>query len=334
MSISLGNLKMIELKNKFAIGCLVQWYEVEIIDEYIQSVAQSLENIDNKENVVIDFHITFNQDLEKINDNEASLDEIKDRFFDSFKNHLTSYNIIYKLSEKDIYTIADYRREFNDKYCETADILMWGETDAIIPKQTFEILDNLHEQVKDSTPKYIATFSICKMWDKSWEVLEHPEFTVKPFIENDYDNWWSLKYTMNIDEMNSFNNKVNELDVQVLNNFKFNGCGLVFSSDIVKCGANIPKSVFFVHEDTSFQNIMTKLYGNTIPQYVIKNILIIHNRNHPKKRMYIKGESGETMNMKRRSNEWYIEANKMSEFNAYNFLNQNKMYSWEDVLDV
>ena len=327
-------MKTIKLNNTFAIGCLVQWYEVEIINEYIQSVAQSLENIDNKENVVIDFHITFNQDLEKINDNEASLDEIKDRFFDSFKNHLTSYNIIYKLSEKDIYTIADYRREFNDKYCETADILMWGETDAIIPKQTFEILDNLHEQVKDSTPKYIATFSICKMWDKSWEVLEHPEFTVKPFIENDYDNWWSLKYTMNIDEMNSFNNKVNELDVQVLNNFKFNGCGLVFSSDIVKCGANIPKSVFFVHEDTSFQNIMTKLYGNTIPQYVIKNILIIHNRNHPKKRMYIKGESGETMNMKRRSNEWYIEANKMSEFNAYNFLNQNKMYSWEDVLDV
>ena len=172
------------------------------------------------------------------------------------------------------------------------------------------------------------------MWDKSWEVLEHPEFSEKPFIENDYDNWWSLKYTMNIDEMNSFNDKVEDLDVRVLRQFKFNGCGLVFSSDIVKCGANIPKSVFFVHEDTSFQNIMIKLYGNTIPQYVIKNILIVHNRNHPKKRMYIKGESGETMNMKRRSNEWYVEANKMSEFNAYNFLNQNKMYSWEDVSDV
>ena len=48
--------------------------------------------------------------------------------------------------------------------------------------------------------------------------------------------------------------------------------------------------------------------------------------------MYIKGERKDgTMNEKRRSNDWYVKANKMSEFNAYNFLNQKKMYSWEDV---
>mgnify|MGYP007000069764 len=66
---------------------------------------------------------------------------------------------------EDIYTIADYRREFNEKYCEEVDILMWGESDSLIPKQTFEILDNLHTAAKETTPKYVGFFSTCKMWD-------------------------------------------------------------------------------------------------------------------------------------------------------------------------
>ena len=324
---------MIELKNKFAIGCLAQWYEVEVIGEYIDSIKQSLEQISNKDNVIVDLYVNLSQELEQLEDN-TSLDNIADRFYiieKGLRNKGYVVNVEYKLES--IYTIADYRRDFNKRYCEVTDVLMWGETDALIPKQTFEIKDNLHESVHQQTPKYVATFGICKMWDESWKVIEHTEFTDKPFIEDDYDNWWSLKYTMTLDEMNSFNDKVGELDVRVLNNFKFNGCGLIFSSDVVRCGVNIPESVFFVHEDTAFQNFMIALYGNTIPQYVIKNVLIVHNRNHPDKRMYVKGETGETMNMKRRSNDWYVKANQMSEHNAYNFMNQKKMFTWEDVYE-
>ena len=46
-------------------------------------------------------------------------------------------------------TIADYRREFNSAWCEVVDVLMWGETDSLIPRQTFEILDKLHFSVKE-----------------------------------------------------------------------------------------------------------------------------------------------------------------------------------------
>ena len=28
----------IKLKNKFAIGCIVQWYEIEMVEEYFQCV--------------------------------------------------------------------------------------------------------------------------------------------------------------------------------------------------------------------------------------------------------------------------------------------------------
>ena len=331
-----------KLKNKFAIGCFVQWYEVELVEEYIESVKQSLSNIHNPKNIIVDICFNMAQNLEEIDESQMKLDDIFQRFLkirsSLDKIHRNVRVNFYPINKDEFnnkklkpYTIADYRREFNNKYCEKVDVLMWGETDALIPKQTFEVLDHLHSSVYKQTPKYVATFGICKMWDDSWKVIEHNAFTDKPFIDNDYKNWWSLKYTMSIDEMNSFNDKIDELDVKSLNQFKFNGCGLVFSADIVRCGVNIPKSVFFVHEDTSFQNFMVQLYGNTIPQYVIKNILIVHNRNHPKKRMYVKRETGETLNMKRRSNEWYKKANQMSEYNTYNFMNQKKIFTWEDV---
>ncbi len=318
---------MYKLNNKFAIGCLVQWYEIEIVEEYVKSVKKTLEVIENKENVIVDFKLVINQNLEKIDESQVSMDEIITRFekmIDGFELDVT----------EELVTIADYRRWFNDYYCDKVDVLMWGETDSILPKQTFEILDNLHTQAKETTPKYVSFFGICKMWDDSWKILEHPDFTDKPFIDNDYENWWSLKYTMSADEMYEINEKVEDLDVRVLNEFKFNGCGLVISSALVKAGVNIPRSVFFVHEDTAFQNVMIRLFGNSIPQYVIKNVLLVHNRNHPKKRMYIRGEREDgTMNEKRRSNDWYVKANQMCEHNAYNLFNQSKTYTWNDVFE-
>ena len=317
---------MYKLENKFAIGCLVQWYEIEIIEEYIDSLKQALNQIENKENVIVDFKLVINQDLEKIND-ETTIDEIITRFekmIDGFELDVT----------EELVTIADYRRWFNDYYCDKVDVLMWGETDALLPKQTFEILDNLHNSVKVDTPKYLSFFGTCKMWDESWKPIEHTEFTDKPFIDNDYDNWWSLKYTMSLNEMNQFNDKVQDLDVRVVSPHKFNGCGLVISSEIIKAGVNIPRSVFFVHEDTAFMMMTNKLLGD-IPQYVIKNVLLVHNRNHPKKRMYIKGEREDgTMNQKRRSNDWYVKANHMSEQNCYNLFNPNyKSFVWKDVFE-
>ena len=66
----------------------------------------------------------------------------------------------------------------------------------------------------------------------------------------------------------------------------------------------------------------------------LTNILLVHNRNHPKKRMYIKDERIDgTMNEKRRSNDWYVTANKMCEHNAYNLFNQSKTYTWKDVFE-
>ena len=136
----------------------------------------------------------------------------------------------------------------------------------------------------------------------------------------------------NLETLVSLNDKVEELDVQMTNDYKFNGCGLVISSDVIKSGVNIPRSVFFIHEDTAFLNSMIKVFGNSIPQYIIKNVLLVHNRKHPNKRKYVKDEIGSTMQAQRESNDWYLKAHTMSEKNCYNIFNPNyKPYTWKDV---
>lgn len=309
------------MASKFAIGCLVQWYEVEILKEYLKTLRNAIDNYEGE--VIVDILLSTNEDLERC----QSLD-LKAYCEDTVRYTTNKYGFTVNYTQ-DLCTIADYRRMFNDKYCTEVDVLIWGETDMLVPKELFTTLDLLHTNVE--TPKYIATFGICKMWDDSWKPLEHPEFTDKPFIPNDYENWWSLKYTMAEDEMNAFNEKVENLDIQVLNKHKFNGCGLVISSEVIKAGVNIPQSVFFVHEDTAFMLMLSKILPGT-PQYIIKNILLVHNRNHPSKRMYVEGESGTTMNEKRRSNDWYVKANKFSEENCYNLFNpMHKAKTWTDV---
>ena len=313
------------MKTKFAIGCLVQWYESDIIEEYIDSLKDAIEEYDGE--VIVDITVACNEELEK-----CVSEEQKHQCVDKIAGVCDRLDGKMRFTDE-LHTIADYRRLFNTNYCDDVDVLIWGESDAILPKQMFTILDNLHQtSLKNNNPKYLAFFGICKMWDDSWKTLEHPDFTDKPFIENDYKNWWSLKYTMSKEEMNKINSKTDELDVRVMPQHKFNGCGLVISSEVIRSGVNIPKSVFFVHEDSAFMWMTNKVLGN-IPQYVIKNILLVHNRNHPEKRNYIKDESGETMNQKRRSNEWYVKANKMCEQNYFNLFNPNyKSYTWKDVL--
>tara|TARA_R110000796_G_scaffold162022_1_gene278800 strand:- start:1085 stop:2032 length:948 start_codon:yes stop_codon:yes gene_type:complete len=309
------------MKTKFAIGCLVQWYECDIIEEYVESLKDAIKNYNGE--VIVDFTIITNEDLEKCINAEQ-----KGKCIDKIGSILLDFDNVRHIQE--LHTIADYRRKFNEIYCNKVDVIMWGESDALIPNQTFNALDILHQMsLQNNNPKYLAFFGTCKMWDNSWKALEHPDFTNKSFKDLDFDNWWSHHYTMANDEMNKINDKTEELDVKILPYHKFNGCGLVISSEVIKSGVNIPQSVFFTHEDTAFMTMTNKVLGN-IPQYIISNILLVHNRHHPKKRMYVKDEYGDS-HERRSSNSWYSTASEMSKQNSNNLFKNNKSYTWEDV---
>jgi hypothetical protein len=316
------------MKTKFAVGCLVQWYEIEIIEEYIESLTDAIDYAKNKD-IIIDLTFITNQELEEID--EVNIIDIIARWrkiVSSLKDN--GYDVRDRFEYR-LHTIADYRRLFNTNYCDLVDVLIWGESDALLPKQLFVVLNNLHVMsVRNNNPKYLAFFGTCKMWDDSWKSLEHPDFTDKPFKDLDFDNWWQHHYTMTKDEMNKINDKTNELDVQIISPHKFNGCGLIISSEVIRAGVNIPKSVFFTHEDTAFMMMTNKVLGN-IPQYVIKNILLVHNRHNPNKRKYVKNEFGDNFKKQRLSNNWYKIASSLSQQNVFNLFNNKVSYTWKDV---
>ena len=43
-----------KLNNKYIIGCHVMFYEIDMVEEYLNSVYLALEEVDNKENVVVE----------------------------------------------------------------------------------------------------------------------------------------------------------------------------------------------------------------------------------------------------------------------------------------
>ena len=106
-----------EIKNKIAIGCLVQWYEIELIEEYLISLKNAVREIKNRENIIIDFCFNINEDLEKLDTSKANMNEISHRFDKMVSDTLSDCSYTISRNEVNIYTIADYRRDFNDHFC-------------------------------------------------------------------------------------------------------------------------------------------------------------------------------------------------------------------------
>jgi hypothetical protein len=316
---------------KIAIGCLVQWYEAGIVDSYFSTLyeAANLYKNETGKQLTIDICLCKTTQLEE---------PINDMVWTDMVTNIMNlgHNYHFKLQESDeLYTIADYRRDFNAKYCDTHDVLVWGESDMLVPESMFVAIDSLHASVAHLTPKYIATFASCKMWDITWSQLEHPDFRSKPHSDDPKD-WWGVRYTNTIQDMHRINDAHETTDITTIAPLKFNGCGLTISSEIIKAGVNIPSSVFFVHEDTAFLNVLSKLIPETT-QYHFEHIYLPHNRKHPNKRTGIKGEDGidkHDIGKLRKSHWWYEKANRYSEMNAYNLFNPNfKFKTWSDVFN-
>jgi|TARA_Y100000361_G_scaffold146387_1_gene156743 hypothetical protein len=297
-----------------------------MIEEYIRSVYLALKDVENKENVQVEIMWNMSQYFEECESGQK-LFEIKQAIND-LENDYGFTSLFYEQNDKP-YTMADYRRELNNK-CDDFDYVIWGESDCLMPRQMFGVLEQLMEHSKSNNiNRFITTFGIRKMWDESWKVLEHPEFTDKPYYDMDTpedtklaeSSPWSIRYTMSQDEMDKVNSKTTDLDVQMISYPKFDGSGLVISSDLLRSGANIPPAVYMNGDDSAFLESCRLHMGENYRQYVVKNILKVHNRNHPNKRNYVKGEDqSKNTHFKRSTRNWYKEFNEVSKGNL------NKLY--------
>ena len=95
---------------------------------------------------------------------------------------------------------------------------------------------------------------------------------------------------MSVEKMNEINAKTEEFQFGYIQQPKISGACLVLSSDLIKSGVNIPPCMLY-NDDEGLSIMSHKLLGENYLQFVCENILHVHARRHPQKRMYVKDEN-------------------------------------------
>ena len=326
------------LKNKYVIGCHAMFYEVEMYKEYIDGLINLIETVDNKENIYIDLCFNISEFFEKISD-EITEQEIKDKFINGV-NRLNSAGIenlkfYFKTNEDEIYNIASYRRDLNYHYCTKCDFIMWGETDSFFPKQAFDVLETVKQvAAQNNIHKFILNFADRKMWDASWDTTVHVDYEKFSCEKITHEDLNYAKSALPLETMNEINSHVKEFDIRALNRPQIDGSCLVISSDLIKSGVNLPHSLLLYGDDTSIGTIAQAIMGDKFIQFTIKNVLKVHARRHPRKRLYIDGENNPNGFCGSSKGDWSIKLDEYSKRNLHNLLNsQEKFLTFQDLFN-
>lgn len=346
-----------KLKNKYFFGCQVQFYELEMFQEHINSLIQMVEDVENKENITFHFLFNFQEHYEKIDWQKFYQDYGQGKFFVGerygfelwkeefskicgkipypcrliieykFDTALDSYGGI--PVDVPFYNIANYRRDISWKYCDDHDYICWSETDSLWPKQTLEVMEGLHSAVSDQFPKFVANFAGRKNWDSSWNQITHPLFQKVQYQDNDdwiFNNEASEKSYMSLERMNEINNiDMSKVEIHSFTEPKADGSCLIWSSELLRSGVTLPKSLIHHGEDESMLRMAKRIMGENFVQFHIHNLLRVHNRRHPRKRMYILDEDNPTgICTNEKKGYWWGELEDKSKFNLETLFYQRK----------
>lgn len=330
---------MIKLKNKYVIGTHVMFFEIEMYKDFIDGLVNLLETVENKDNVTIDLCFNMSEKIEKIDYDIISKDELLGKFYAGVNKivELGYENVHTRIVEKDeFYFHADYRRDLNYNYCKKVDYVMWGETDSFFPKEAFDVIETISSYTTEQNlHRYLLSFSDRKMWDSSWDPLVHVDYESHVFIDDDkgHLNPNQAKSPMSIEKMNEINAKANEFDFTYINKPKISGACLVFSSDLIKCGVNIPPCLLY-NDDEGLSIMSERILGNTFIQFICKNVLHVHARRHPNKRLYVKDEDNSYSFIDKKNSNFQKLLN-LSKQNIQSLITgKNKFYEYNDLKKV
>ena len=330
---------MVNLKNRYVIGTHVMFFEIEMYKDFIDGLVNLLETVENKDNVTIDLCFNMSEEIEKIDYDKISKDELLGKFYAGVNRiiELGYVNVHTGLVEKDeFYFHADYRRDLNYNYCKKVDYVMWGETDSFFPKEAFDVIETLSEYTKEQNlHRYLLSFSDRKMWDSSWDPLVHVDYQDVVFVDDDkgYLNPNQAKSQMSIEKMNEINGRANEFDFTYINKPKISGACLVLSSDLINFGVNLQPCLLY-NDDEGLSIMSERILGNTFIQFVCKNILHVHARRHSDKRLYVKGEDNPHSFISQKN----VRFQKLLELSKHNInslhTGQNKFYEYNDLKNI
>ena len=283
------------MKNKYVIGTHVMWFELEMYADFIKGMVNLLETVENKENVTIDLCLNLLQHFENVDTDKIKKHELVIKFNKGVATlEQMGFWVNHEIKDGDeFYFHADYRRDLNYNYCKKVDYVMWGETDSLFPREAFDVIETLANYTDEQNiHRYLLSFSDRKMWDASWDPLVHVDYRDIEFIDDDegHLNPNQAKSPMSVEKMNEINAKTEEFQFGYIQQPKISGACLVLSSDLIKSGVNIPPCMLY-NDDEGLSIMSHKLLGENYLQFVCENILHVHARRHPQKRMYVKDEN-------------------------------------------
>ena len=284
-----------KLNKKYVIGTHVMWFEIEMYADFIDGMVNLLETVENKENVTIDLCLNLLQHFENVDTDKIKKHELVIKFNKGVATlEQMGFWVNHEIKDGDeFYFHADYRRDLNYNYCKKVDYVMWGETDSLFPREAFDVIETLAKYTDEqNTHRYLLSFSDRKMWDASWDPLVHVDYRDIEFIDDDegHLNPNQAKSPMSVEKMNEINAKTEEFQFGYIQQPKISGACLVLSSDLIKSGDNIPPCMLY-NDDEGLSIMSHKLLGENYLQFVCENILHVHARRHPQKRMYVKDEN-------------------------------------------
>ena len=139
------------LKHSYVIGTHIMFYEIEMVKNYVASLAHSILLIhpDDRHKITVDYMFNMTEKLEKIDGGVAKGLKLRQRCKIAFYwLQELGINLNEDCKSGDVlYTMTNYRRNLNTKYCTEVDYVIWGETDCLAPRELFVALD----EVKDLT---------------------------------------------------------------------------------------------------------------------------------------------------------------------------------------
>jgi hypothetical protein len=251
----------------------VMWYESRMINETLDSIQLAIKNAKHD----VDLIICLNSQtyIEK-----PSHGIIPSEMFNEFLLHPVLENcIIIKKTDNDpFYNIGDWAKDiYGDLY--DYKYIVWGESDCLIPEDYFFLL----QQINIDHPHTISLANR-KMWDSTWDELEHPYIQSFPRTgpaeepQRNTPEPYGVGHYITLQQLNDFNRQF-EPELVQLSQPKVDGCMTAVSRNFPQ--GFMPEGLHIGGHDHYMELFMKK---HNIPQYHIATRLKGHNCTHPNKR--------------------------------------------------
>ena len=264
----------------------VMWYELEMLPETLDSLAQAVQYA----SIPVDIQVCFNKQTFL----EQPIVNNIDEHFNKIREHpiLKNAVIVEKTNDDGFYNVGDWRREIK----ATNGYTIWGESDTLVPSIYFPLLEQIWAMNDELYTPHVVSLASRKMWDASWLPVEHPivrNATVFSNGKSDISHPLGHDHYITQEELDTFNNQfIDDVGLTVVTPAKLDGSMLALHPNVPQL---IADKVHMVGEDFCAQLALTV---QNIPQYHISNIIKGHNYHHPKKRtntMANRNEHGEVL---------------------------------------